>query len=59
MKQMRGSIRRLTSFVDHVLNSTSLADEVTRVRLECTHIVDRIRRSALSSVLSMREWRRA
>lgn len=29
MKQMRDSIRRLASFVDHVLNSTSLADEVS------------------------------
>lgn len=29
MEQMRGSVRRLTSFVDHVLNSTSLADEVS------------------------------
>jgi hypothetical protein len=33
MKQMRDSIRRLASFVDHVLNSTSLADEVRPVDL--------------------------
>jgi hypothetical protein len=28
IKQMRGSVGRLTTFVDHVLNSTSLAEEV-------------------------------
>jgi hypothetical protein len=34
MNQMRESVRQLVSFVDHVLNSTSLADEVRLQQLQ-------------------------